>query len=146
MVHLWSNTHLQSRLPLTQSHGGTPERTRDGLGSLYSMPPIHTVGSEDFDLGLELGFVQVEIVNGADSHVAVLREDLAPAVHEGAAGLAKAVGHFGSRSRRLALAPASEVVLATDELEVGVVDGEVGGEHGRGDFAAVEAVADKGVD
>jgi hypothetical protein len=29
---------------------------------------------------------------------------------------------------------------------VGVFNGEVGGEHGRGDFAAVEAVAEKGVD
>lgn len=110
------------------------------------MPPVDTVISEELDLGLELGFVQVEIVNGANSHVALVGGNLAPAVHERAAGLAKAVGHFGSRSRRLVVAPASEVVLATDELEVGVVDGEVGGEHGRGDFAAVEAVADKGVD
>jgi hypothetical protein len=30
--------------------------------------------------------------------------------------------------------------------DVGVVDGEVGGEHGGGDFAAVKAVADKCVD
>lgn len=110
------------------------------------MPPVHTAVSKDLDLRPELGFVQVEIVNGSDSHVALVGEDLAPAVHERAAGLAKAVGHFGSRSGCLALAPASEVVLATDELEVGVVDGEVGGEHGRRDFAAVEAVADKGVD
>lgn len=110
------------------------------------MPPIHTTVSVDLDLRLELGFVQVEIVHCANSHVAVVREEFAPAIHERAAGLAKAVGHFGSRSRCLTLAPASDVVLATNELEVGVVDGEVGGEHGRGDFAAVEAVADKGVD
>lgn len=110
------------------------------------MPPVHTAVGEDLDLRLELGFVQVEVVNGTDSHVAVVRENLAPAIHERAAGLAEAVGHFGSRSRCLALAPASEIVLATDKLEVRVVDGEVGGEHGRGNFAAVEAVADKGVD
>ena len=30
--------------------------------------------------------------------------------------------------------------------EVGVEDGEVGGEHGSGDFAAFGAVADEGVD
>lgn len=110
------------------------------------MPPVDTAVSEDLDLRLELGLMQVEVVDGADSHVALAGKNLAPAVHERAASLAKAVGHLGSRSRRLVVAPASEVVLATDELEVGVFDGEVGGEHGRGDFAAVEAVADKGVD
>lgn len=89
------------------------------------MPPIHTAVSEDLDPRLELGFVQVEIVHGADSHVAVVREEFAPAIHERAAGLAKAVGHFGPRSGCLALAPASDVVLATNVLEVGVVDGEV---------------------
>lgn len=110
------------------------------------MPPIHTAISEDLGLRLELGFVQVEIVHGADSHVAFVREEFAPAIHERAACLAKAVGHFGSRSRCLALAPASDIVLATNVLEVRVVDGKVGGEHGCGDFAAVEAVADKGID
>lgn len=110
------------------------------------MPPVDTAIGEDLDLGLELGFVKIEIVNGADSHVALAGEILAPAVHERAAGLAKGVGHFGSRSGCLVVAPASEVVLAPNELKVGVLDGEVGGEHGRGDFAAVEAVAEKGID
>jgi hypothetical protein len=110
------------------------------------MPPVHTAVGENLDLRLELSLVQLEVVNGAGSHVAVLREARAPAPDERAAGLAKAVGHCGSRSRRLVVSPSGEVVLATVEFEVGVVDGEVGGEHGRGDFAAVVAVAEEGVD
>lgn len=110
------------------------------------MPPVHTAVSEDFQLGPELGLVQREVVNSADSHVALIGRDLAPAVHEGAASLAKVVGHFRPGNGSLVLAPALQIVLATNILDVGVVDGEVGGEHGSGDLAAVEAVADEGVD
>lgn len=110
------------------------------------MPPTDTAIGENLDLGLEIGLVQLEIVDGAGPHVAVLREAHAPAVDERAAGLAKAVDHFGLGSGCLVVAPSGDVVLATNVLEIGVVDGEVGGEHGRGDFAAVEAVAEKGVD
>jgi hypothetical protein len=39
-----------------------------------------------------------------------------------------------------------QVFLATDVLKILVVDSEVGGEHRRGEFVAVGAVADEGAD
>jgi hypothetical protein len=39
-----------------------------------------------------------------------------------------------------------QVVAAAQVLQVRIGDGEVGCEHGRGDFPTVHAVADKGVD
>jgi hypothetical protein len=44
------------------------------------------------------------------------------------------------------LAKGFELVLAADVLEVRVEDGEVGGEHGGCQLAAVGAVADEAVD
>lgn len=44
------------------------------------------------------------------------------------------------------LAVGLEIVAAAQVLEVSIKNGEVGGEHGGGDFAAVFAVADEGVD
>lgn len=54
--------------------------------------------------------------------------------------------HFATRSDGLRLAPRLEIVAAAEVFEVGVGDDEVGGEHGGGDFAAVGAVAEEGVD
>ena len=56
------------------------------------------------------------------------------------------VRHRVARGNGLAIAPGLEVVTAAEVLEVGVVDGEVGGMHGGGYFVAVGAVADEGVD
>ena len=46
----------------------------------------------------------------------------------------------------MVLAKGFQVVVAAEVLEMSVGDDEVGCEHGRGDFAAVGAVADEGVD
>lgn len=110
------------------------------------MEPANTRVGEKLKLRSQLSLMQVEIIDCANSHEALVRREGASAIHEGAAGRAEGVGHFGSRGRRLVLAPARQVVLTADEPDVGVVDGEVGGEHGSGDLATVEAVADKGVD
>jgi len=46
----------------------------------------------------------------------------------------------------MALTVSFENVLAAEVFEVGIFDGEVGGEHGGGEFVAVEAVANEGID
>lgn len=122
------------------------KRTREFSRSLHSVEPANTRVCEKLILGSQLSLMQVEVIDGANSHEAQVRRKGASAPHEGAAGRTEAVGHLGTGSRRLVLAPASQVVLTADELDVGVVDGEVGGEHGSSDLATVEAVADKSVD
>jgi hypothetical protein len=44
------------------------------------------------------------------------------------------------------LAVSGQFVPAADMCEMGVEDGEVRGEHGRRDLAAIGAMADKGVE
>lgn len=56
------------------------------------------------------------------------------------------VGHGLARAYPLRLAERLEAVLPARVLKVRVLDGEVAGEHGRRDLAAVDAVADEGVD
>ena len=88
----------------------------------------------------------MEIVNGADAQDALPRTARADAVHKGAARGAEVIGHGVARSDGTRLAKGLQVVAAAHVLEVGVRDGEVGREHGGGDFAAVGAVADEAVD
>jgi len=90
--------------------------------------------------------VQREVVHGADAQDAHAGKGAADAVHQGAAGRAEVVGHVLARGDGGALAEGLEVVAAAHVREVLVVDGEVGGEHRRGDLAAVVAVADEGLD
>ena len=54
------------------------------------------------------------------------------------------IGHGAPGGDGVVLGEGFEVGSAAEVLEVGVGDGEVGGEHGGGDFVAVGAVADEG--
>jgi len=74
------------------------------------------------------------------------RESRADAVHERAARGTEVVGHGVVRDDDARLTEGVQVVAAAQLLQVRVGDGEVGCEHGRGDFAAVRAVANEGVD
>ncbi len=114
--------------------------------TLQATQPAHTVLGKLLHSGLQLGLGQVEIVHGADAQDACSREPRADAVHERPARGAEVVGHGSVQADAVVLAPGLEVVLAAQVLQVGVGDDEVGGEHGGGDFAAVGAVADEGVD
>jgi len=91
--------------------------------------------------------VQTEIIHSANTQDRRRWEGRADAVHERAARGTEVVGHSGvwpNRSDRIG--PALEVVAAAQVLQILVVNGEVGCEHGRGEFAAIPAVANKGVD
>lgn len=92
---------------------------------LDSRKPPRPAPDEALGPGLELVLGQAEVVNGPDAQDAHPGEPRRHAVHEGAAGRAEEVGHLVSRGDRLGLAPAAEVLLAPQVLQVLVVDGEV---------------------
>ncbi|KAF7966236.1 hypothetical protein HWV62_39459 [Athelia sp. TMB] len=113
---------------------------------IHAREPAHTAPDEQLPSRLQLGLVQIEIVDGADAQDTLSRHARAHTVHERAASLAEVVGHGVARLDGARLAPGREVIAAAQVLQVRIVDGEVGCEHGRRDFAAVRAVADEGVD
>lgn len=94
---------------------------------------------------LQLHLVQVEIVDSANAQDAMARERRTDTIHQGSACRAKVVGHQAARCDSFRLSKRLEVFLPAQVLQVSVGDGKVGCEHGRGDFATVGAVADKGI-
>lgn len=113
---------------------------------LNTRQPPHPALNKTLGPGLELPLGQAEVVDGPDA------QDAGPgiagrhAVHKGATGRTEVVCHLVARGDGLGLPPAAEVLLAAQVLEVLVVDGEVGCEHGRCDLAAVCTVAHECVD
>lgn len=124
----------------------SPLNLKSLLYPLDSRKPADTVLSPMLLSWPKPGLMQRKVVNSANAQDAHSRKALANTVHERTAVLAEVVGHRLARSDRLGLAKRLETVLPARVLKVGVLDGEVAGEHGRGDLAAVGAVADKGVD
>lgn len=114
--------------------------------TLRSSEPSHTILDKLLNLRLQLGLMQRKVVNCSDAKNAHGWEAGTFAIHEGAACRAEVVGHFVARVDRLSLAPARQVLLAAQMREVGVIDGEVRGEHGGRNLVAVVAVADERVD
>lgn len=108
--------------------------------------PPHPALNKALGPGLQLVLGQVEVVDGPDAQDARPGVSRRHTVHEGPAGRTEEVGHLVARADCLGLAPAAEVLLAPKVLQVLVVDGEVGREHGGRDLAAVCAVAHEGVD
>ena len=88
----------------------------------------------------------MEIVHGANAQDALPRRARTDTVHERAARGAKVIRHGIARGDGPRLTEGFQIVAAAQVPEVGVRDGEVGREHGGGDFAAVGAVADEAVD
>ena len=88
----------------------------------------------------------MKIVHGADAQDTFPRTTRADTVHKRAARGTEVVGHGITRGDSARLAVDGQVFAATQVGQVRVGDSEVGGEHGRADFAAVCAVADEGVD
>ena len=115
------------------------------FGPLHTTQPAHAFLGKLLDLGSDFGLVQMEVVYGADAQDTLPRAAGADAVHERAARGAKVVGHGVARGDGARLAKGLKVVAAAQVLEVRVGDGEVGCEHGRGDFAAVRAVTDEAI-
>lgn len=113
---------------------------------LNTRKPPHAALNKTLCPGLELPLGQAEVVDGTNTQDAGPGVAGRHTVHEGAAGRAEVICHLVARGDRLGLAPATEVFLAAQVLEVLVVDSEVGCEHGRCDLAAVCAVAHECVD
>ena len=100
--------------------------------------PSSTILDKYLPLRLQLRLMQAEIIYSAET------QDARPwgpnTIHECAASGAKVIGHRLARSDCLRLAVGSQVVAATNMDEMCVEDGEVGGEHGCRDLAAVGAM------
>jgi hypothetical protein len=112
----------------------------------HRVQPVRAVLHEKLHRWSYLRVCKVEVVDGADAQDAHAGESSADTIHQRATRPAKVIGHLLARCDRARLAEGLEVVAAAEVLQVRVGDGEVGGEHGRGDLAAVAAVADKAVD
>jgi len=110
------------------------------------MQPAHTPLGKLLNLGSQFGLHETEIVHGADAQEIHPRVSLPDTVHERPASRAEIVGHGFARADGFSLAVGLQVLAAAQPLYVLVGDGEVGCEHGRGDFVAVRAVADEGID
>ena len=115
------------------------------LDSLCATQPTYTVLGKLFYSGFQLGFVETEIVNCADTQDTTPWGIRAHAIHERATCGTEIVSHSVARGDGAVLAECLQIVLATQVLQVRIEDDEVGREHRRGDLAAVCAVANKAV-
>lgn len=114
--------------------------------AIHTREPGNTILDELLRPRPQLRLVQVEIVYGADAQDALPGESRADAVHQRPARGTEVVGHGVSRGGGARLAPGRQVLAAAEVSDVLVVNHEVGGEHGSGDFAAIRTVAHEGVD
>jgi len=89
---------------------------------------------------------EVEIINSADTQDALAGKAAADTVQERATLGTEVVGHSVAGSDGVRLGKGRQLIAATQVLEILVVDGEVGCEHGCSDLVTVSAVAHEGVD
>ena len=93
------------------------------------MKPVHTTLNKLLHRRLQFSFHEIEVINSTDSCNTPIREARALAVHEGSTRSTEIICHRITRRNSLRLGKCSEVFLAAEMLEVGVVDGKVGCEH-----------------
>jgi len=112
----------------------------------HACKPAHAILGEDLCPGLEFRLRKIEVIDRAQPQQTMSWKSLSNTIHEGAAGVAEEIRHHGAAGDGGVLSKSLEVGLATEVLEISIIDDERGGEHGSGEFAAVSAVADEGVD
>lgn len=88
----------------------------------------------------------MEVIYGSNARDAATWQARADTVHECTARGAEVIGHRVAGCDSPRLAEGFEVLSATKVLQICIVNNEVGGEHGGGDFMAVAAVADETID
>ncbi|CAK5266600.1 unnamed protein product, partial [Mycena citricolor] len=117
------------------------------LCPINTFQPAHPILRKLLDLRPQLRLVQAKVIHRPDPQDAVPRPRRPDAVHQRPARRAEVVRHRVALARHgAALRVRREVLAAADVRQVRVRDGEVGREHGRGDLAAVGAVAHECVD
>lgn len=116
------------------------------LHALHSAQPTNTILNIDLTPRLQPRLVQTKIVYRANTQDTPSRKRLTNTIHERTTGRAEKVSHQLTRGDRVRLAISCHIVAAADVGEMGVGDGEVRGEYGCGDLAAVGAVADEGAE
>lgn len=115
------------------------------LGARDTREPVDSVFDKDLDSGLQLALVQMKVINRSNSENALAGETLSDTVHERTANRAKVVRHPLAGSDRLVLLEDSQLVFATNVLQILIIDDEVGRKHRSGNLATVGAIADKGI-
>lgn len=93
---------------------------------------------------LQHPLMQIKIIHGPNPQNPILRTPRTDSIHQTPTGPTKVIRHCVACRDGVALGKFPEVLLAAEVGKGGGGDAEVGGEHRRGDFAAVGAVADEG--
>lgn len=114
--------------------------------ALRALKPTNAILRKLLNPRLQNRLMKIEIIhspNPRNQHTRVPRRD---AIHERAADGAEVVFHRIAGLDGFVLREFGELLTAALVSGFGGLDDEVGGEHGGGDFAAVGAGADEGVD
>lgn len=90
--------------------------------------------------------MQIEIIHCTGTQDTVSRESFTDAVHERATRRTEAVRHSLAGGNSFRLFELCKDFFASYVFEVRVCDNEIGGEHRRGDFAAVCTMTNERVD
>lgn len=114
--------------------------------TLCTLKPRNTILRVLLKPRLQHGLMEIVIIHSSNPGDQETRETGRDAIHQRAADGAKVVLHDITRLDGLALCELGELVAAADVGSLILANDEVGGEHGGGDFAAVVARADEGVD
>ena len=88
--------------------------------------------------------MQMEIVHSSDSHELSPRESCTLSPHQSPTSLTKGVRHGFSGGRGHILSPSGQIILASNILDLFLLDREVGGEHAVADFSTIGTVTEEG--
>lgn len=123
------------------------ERThsRGLLHSVNRLDPFGPMFREDLHSRLQDSVMKSMIIDDPSSHELCARRTIPSSKHQSSTGLAERVCHLFAGAGSFLLSEYGEIVFASSESNVIVESGEIGCEHGRGDFSAVGAMADEGV-
>ena len=116
------------------------------LHPLHRTQPRHSTLRELLHPRLQLRLHQLKIINRPNPQDTHARKGRTNTIHQRTTSAAKVIRHHMLRGDRLGLAVSLEVFLTAEMVEMGVAHGEIGSEHGGGDFVAVGTIAEEGVD
>lgn len=95
------------------------------LHSDSASQPRHSSLAELLNTRLDLGLVQMKVIDRPDAHDAIAWEASADSIHQCATSRAEEVGHLVASLDRCALGITSQLFLTSNVLEILVVDDEV---------------------
>lgn len=115
------------------------------LRPLCAVQPVRSILHELLNPGLQLRVVQGVVIHRSDPHNALSREASASTIQQGAADTAEVIGHCVASEDGVLPRELGHLLSASDVIQSGVIDDEVGGEHRGGEFVTVVTIADERV-